>query len=153
MQVRAGTTADNELIADHYLALWATYETPSEAYLPDARERILRFLAHGLSELKLRTFVATAGERIMGSAGCHLRPEVYPTVVRPSHRNAGYIWQVYVLPEFRGKGAGRALTSACVDYFRTVGCTVATLHYSEAGEQLYRSMGFEQGNELRLALL
>ena len=152
MNIGRATPADDAILIDHYLALWASYGTPSDAFLPDARANVYAFLSEGRERRRLAAFIATVDGEVAGSSGCQLRPDLYPAVVRPTYRLSGYIWQVYVDPKFRRRGAGRALTLAAVDELQRLGCQTVILHYSEDGKPLYQAMGFGESNELRLRL-
>jgi len=45
------------IIAAHDLAIWESYETPSENLLPNARDTILEFLKVGRARFALASFV------------------------------------------------------------------------------------------------
>ena len=89
---------------------------------------------------------------VVGSAACQVFAGLYPSVFQGDKRKYGYIWGVYVAPTARGQGVAKALTHACTDYLRIIGCTRALLHASPQGESVYKSLGFETSNEMRLEL-
>jgi hypothetical protein len=45
-----------------------------------------------------------------------------------------------------------ALVQAGIDYLRTIGCTKAVLHSSDAGQGVYLAAGFKIATEMRLDL-
>ena len=52
-----------------------------------------------------------------------------------------------------GSAASRgSWSSGAFAHLRSIGCTKAVLHSSDAGEQLYTSLGFERAKEMRLPL-
>jgi len=59
---------------------------------------------------------------------------------------------VYVEPGFRRKGIARYLMEAALGHLKDLGCTMAVLHSSDAGERLYEELGFERAKEMRLKL-
>lgn len=152
MIIRVGEPGDDPLLIKHDLALWESYGTPSEDYSLDAECSIQSFLDEGRSRLGLATFIAEVDGAVAGTSSCQLQVSPYPNVIKPELRKFGYIWHVFVLPEFKRRGLGRALTQAAIDHLRTIGCTTAVLNASDAGEPLYASMGFERGKEMRLKL-
>ena len=152
MDIRSGSASDDEILVEHYMALWESYGTPPEHYRSDARECVRAFLQDGRERLQLRTFFAFDGSEIAGSAACRLHEAPYPNVIDPAYRKFGYIWHVFVRPEFQRRGLGKALTQAAIDYFRSINCTAVVLNASEAGAPLYRAMGFEAASEMRLKL-
>jgi GNAT superfamily N-acetyltransferase len=52
------------------------------------------------------------------------------------------IWTMATPPEHQGKGAGRALLSWVLDHYRSKGAVRFYLYATEAGQPLYRSLGF-----------
>jgi len=152
MDIRRSSSADDPIIVEHYMALWDSYGTPQEHYRPDAHASIAEFLRDGREHRALQTFVASIDGEAAGSAGCELHRSPYPTVIQETYRRFGYVWHVFVRPEFQKRGIGRALTETAIEYLRGIGCTTITLNASEAGAPLYRSLGFATGSEMRLKL-
>jgi GNAT superfamily N-acetyltransferase len=55
----------------------------------------------------------------------------------------GWLGNIVVLPEYRGRGIGHALTAQLVDYFSRNGCSAQVLIATQMGEPVYRRLGFE----------
>lgn len=94
-------------------------------------------------------FVARAEEddRIVGAAWVAL----VPRVPRPGavDRISADIQSVFVLPEHRGRGAGRGLVAAACAHAVSVGAERITVHSSEAAVGLYQKLGFADSPRLR----
>ncbi len=56
--------------------------------------------------------------------------------------DAGWLGNIIVLPSFRGRGVGTALTQALMDWFRSRGCAHQILIATALGEPVYRRLGF-----------
>ncbi len=59
----------------------------------------------------------------------------------------GEIQRMYVPPEFRGKGIGRAITIRLIDEARAIGyerLRLESLEFLDAAHSLYRSVGFHE---------
>ncbi|OWV80812.1 acetyltransferase [Rhizobium sp. R634] len=153
MDIRMATPDEDEILAGHYLKIWDSYGTPPEHYRPDAAARVLFFLRSGRAERRLASFLAVIDGEIAGSVSCQLHQSPFPEVIREEQRLLGYIWSVYVEDAFRRRGIALALTKAAVGYLKSIGCTTAVIHASDAGEPVYRSVGFEIAKEMRLKLL
>src|SRR5579862_2358074 len=93
---------------------------------------------------------AFLGGRLLGTLG-FMRNQ------RIKLRHAGTIWGVYVSPELRGQGAGRALMQACLERAAGLeGLTQVQLKVAagnSAARALYESCGFEVFGEEKEALL
>jgi RimJ/RimL family protein N-acetyltransferase len=87
--------------------------------------------------------------RLIGIAG-------FSRSLRVKSRHKGVIWGVYVRPEARGKGAGRAIVNALIERARQepgleqIQLTVST--GQESAKRLYKSLGFEVAGYERRAL-
>jgi ribosomal protein S18 acetylase RimI-like enzyme len=150
---RIATPADDLTIAEHFYQLWLDNAVTPSGLHPDWQQRTLSFIHQARNELAYRAFMAeTADGQIIGSAGCQYFAGLYPLVFAPQQRLDGYIWNVYVVPDYRRQGIGRALTSCCVEYLREIGCTRAVLNASPSGRPVYESLGFAVGNLMMLGL-
>ncbi|HET9840273.1 MAG TPA: GNAT family N-acetyltransferase [Candidatus Angelobacter sp.] len=79
------------------------------------------------------------GGKLIGSAGFFRRPNK-----KESHK--GHVWGVYVSPELRGKGAGKAMMLEIIRRAREIeGIEQITLVASAKlpAQKLYQSVGFE----------
>ena len=137
--VRPAQSADDDLIASHFLRMWIDLGTSAEALEPDGHGRVL-------------AFVAEAEGAIVASASCQIHRPSYPNVFTPEFRRDGYIWGVFVEPAWRTRGLARRLTEATLFHLRGLGCGRAILNASPKGRSLYDRMGFQQSNEMRLEL-
>jgi GNAT superfamily N-acetyltransferase len=57
---------------------------------------------------------------------------------------------VYTHAEFRRQGLARRLTETAVEWCSANGIGTVILHASDDGRALYRTLGFEPTNEMRL---
>jgi len=92
--------------------------------------------------------------RVAGvSQSCHeMRCVNAVAVLEPGYRRYGYIWGVYVEPDWRRRGLARQLTETTLTYLRDLACTRVILNASPSGRPVYESMGFQPSNEMRLNL-
>lgn len=123
---------------------------PREDFSDEAPARVHAFIREGRENLELAAFIALVDGAAVGSATCQLRQPPYPEVLRPGIRRFGYIWTVFVAEGFRGRGIARSLVEQALGHLRAIGCTVAVLHASDAGEPLYAKLGFRTAKEMRL---
>jgi len=152
IEIRKATAVADDILVQHYLALWESYGTPDDQMQPDATARVLAFIQDARKHRGLAVFIATVDGDVAGSIACQRHISPYPDVVMPVHRQYGYIWSVYVEPAHRRLGIARRLVDQALDHLRSIGCTTAVLHSSEAGEMLYEQAGFKLAKEMRRAL-
>jgi GNAT superfamily N-acetyltransferase len=111
--------------------------------LPDevdaATEMVLRhgwgvrrdWLAFAATSDRCRAIVAEAGG------------EIVATGVGTANGPVGWLGSVFVAPELRGHGLGRAVTQAVLDWLEAAGCATVVLVATDEGRRLYERMGFD----------
>ena len=75
-----------------------------------------------------------------------------PHPSHPSDDRRGYVLNVFVDQEQRGRGIGRLLMDAADREFRRRGITYVILHTSKAGRPLYERTGWLQTSEMAKAI-
>ena len=95
-------------------------------------------------DLAHQLFVADDGERIVGIVDVRVkRSDGNPLLLA---RTFGYVTQLSVAEDARGRGAGRALLEAAAAWARERGCASIELgvyEFNESALALYRSLGYE----------
>ncbi|MDB5506776.1 MAG: acetyltransferase [Devosia sp.] len=152
VEIIRGSEADDAVLARHYLALWESYGTPSDHYFSDAVERVIAFTSDARAQRELGVFLAKNGNDVVGSVACSTYQSPHPDVITPRFRKLGDIWSVFVEPRARQRGVRRALVDRATEHLRSIGCTTAVLHSSDAGERVYAGAGFKLAKEMRLDL-
>ncbi len=152
MMIREGTVDDAELLAAMFRQMWLDNGVAAETIVEDAEPRVRDFLVEGRSRRGLRLFFAVEAGVDVGGAVCQRFAGLYPDILAPEVRRYGYIWGVYVQAAARRRGLGKGLTERCVEALREAGCTHALLHAAPPGVGVYRGLGFESTNEMRLEL-
>jgi GNAT superfamily N-acetyltransferase len=60
--------------------------------------------------------------------------------------NVGWLGNIFVLPEHRNKGIGKAITQYLVDFFHSKNCKSQLLVATVLGEPVYRKLGFQKSS-------
>jgi putative acetyltransferase len=85
-----------------------------------------------------RYFVAELNGRLVGGAGIH--------ELNGKEKEYCELQKMYLLPETRGVGIGKALMETCLEFAKQSGyqyCYLETLCSMKAAQALYRKFGFE----------
>jgi ribosomal protein S18 acetylase RimI-like enzyme len=132
VNVRLAEAADSEAIG----RLLHDFNTEFDDVTPGPRalaRRIRELLAAG------ETKVLLAGTEPQGLAVLRFRPSIWTEGLEC------YLAELYVVPERRGEGLGRALMEAAMALARSAGADYVDLNTSEddrAARALYESLGF-----------
>lgn len=152
MQIREARPEEEGLLAKHFYRMWRDNQIPGQDVRSDWQQVVLQFIANARQTLHYRAFIAEVDHQVVGSVGCQLFDGLYPLILTEQHRKYGYIWGVYVEPEYRQQGIGGQLTETAVGYLRSQQCTRVILHASPSGQPVYERLGFTPSNEMRLDL-
>jgi GNAT superfamily N-acetyltransferase len=152
MLIREAGRDEDELVVRHYRALWESYGVGDENIRPDAEQVVRDFITSGRDRYEMAAFLAEIDGQVVGSTACQLHHLPYPAVTTAAFSKYGYIWHVFTDPAARRRGVATQLVQRAVDHLRAIGCTKAVLHASDAGEPVYRQLGFAIAKEMRLDL-
>jgi ribosomal protein S18 acetylase RimI-like enzyme len=148
---RGTTPADLEQIMAHRRAMFRDDGFTDPAVLDDVVANSRPFLARMLAEGKYRGWFALADKEVVAGVGLLISDwAAHPAAPRDPRR--AYVLNVYTKPGFRGRGLATTLMRRVVDHCRAAGFTAVWLHATDAGERVYRKLGFERTNEMRLKL-
>lgn len=114
----------------------AEYSAVGDGFGPSDAE-VTAMSHHYVAENRSLYLVATIDEKVVGGAGIAPFLDLH---------HVCELKKLFLLPEGRGLGIGKALTVACLDFARTQGykqCYLDTLSTMQAAIHLYKSVGFE----------
>lgn len=129
---RAASAADADAVAHLLHDFNAEYDEPTPP-VPVLAERLRELLAAG------EVHAMVAGEEPVGLALYHLRRSVWSDALD------AYLQELYVVPDLRGRGIGRALLEATIEAVRAAGADHIDLNTGETDEEarsLYETFGF-----------
>jgi GNAT superfamily N-acetyltransferase len=150
--LRRATLDDAEIIVHQRRAMFVDLDKADTASLDAMDATFLPFVRRGLAEGSYLGWLAyTSDGQVVAGAGLIVH-EWMAGPNDPTHPRRAYIANVYTELAYRGRGIARRLVTAAVDWCRVQGFGVVSLHASDYGAPLYRSMGFEPTNEMRLKL-
>jgi len=108
-------------------------------------EACRRFIGDRIGNKESVVLVAESQEgRLLGFT------QVYHSFCSVAMDRIIYLYDLYVHPDARGTGLGRALMNAATDYARSQGASrlqLETAHSNIIGQNLYESLGYEKDEE------
>lgn len=152
MLIRQAAPQEDAFLAQHFYQLWRDNQVPEQNLLAEWSAITVEFIAQARKTLHYQAFIVEVDSQVVGSVGCQLFDGLYPLLISEEHRKYGYIWGVYVEPDYRGQGFGTKLTETAVEYLRSHHCTRVIRHASASGQPIYEKLGFTASNEMRLDL-
>ena len=150
LETRTATVADAALIADHRRAMFAAMGRAEESLLDQVRRASESWTARMIREGKYLGWITIDDRRPIASAGM-LILDWPPHPFDPAGEVRAYLLNVFVEPDYRGRGLARGLLQQCIAEARRRNIGVISLHASAEGRPLYESLGFRGSNEMLLA--
>lgn len=149
VNVRTATLDDAETIAGHRRSMFFDMGHRDEEQLDAMINAFRPWLREKMISGEYLAWMATSGDgAIVAGLGFWLM-DWPPHLVSPGARR-GNILNVYTLPSFRRQGIARRLIAVALNWCRANGIRNVILHASDEGQPLYKSLGFEPTNEMRL---
>lgn len=150
LQIRTAKPTDDAMIARHLWQLAQDVGTPEAAIKPNWLEVTQAFIQQVRQVEAYQGFIAEVDGIVVGSSGCQLHARPYPQIWTEDYWKLGYIWGIYVEPDYRQRGIGRELTQVAIAYLKSLRCTRILLHASPFGQPVYAKLGFVDSNEMVL---
>ena len=127
--------------------MFADMRSAPEAVLAKMARHFEPWVRRMIAEDKYVGWITSDGDRAIASAGL-LILDWAPHFLDPACGQRGYILNVFVELEYRGRGLAKSLTKECMDEARQRGIGVVALHASKKGQPVYEKLGFTTSNEM-----
>ena len=144
--------SEDSLIAEHFYRLWLDNGVSPDSIDANWQQKTIDFIGEARQNLAFQAYVALISEQVVGSVSCQIFAGLYPMPFQPDFRKYGYIWNVYVEPNYRLRGIATKLTQRAIARLHSLNCTHAMLHASVHGRAVYEKLGFVPKNEMILEL-
>jgi ribosomal protein S18 acetylase RimI-like enzyme len=144
--LRSITSADLDLVCRHRQEMFREAGR-AEAELIAMASPFRHWLAEQLASDGYFGVVAEIEGRPAGAIGLMVI-DWPPHPDHPAEDRRGYVLNVFVEPEHRGRGIARSLMQAAEISFAERGVSWLILHATEAGRPLYQSLGWSATSEM-----
>jgi len=148
LSIRVATDDDTPTLVEFRLSMFRDMGWTDEGRLEELAPLYAAYVREHAASGDFIGWVAETDGRAVAMAAL-LWERVPPTVRNLSGRQA-YLMSVYVVPDMRRRGIAKKMIGVAVDYARSHGADVVSLHYSPAGQGLYEGLGFAVSPEMRL---
>jgi GNAT superfamily N-acetyltransferase len=146
-RIRCATVDDAAVIARHRTAMFYEMKSVNESEATSILSASIPQLSEMLAGGDYLGWLVERDEKVVAGGGVMMR-RLLP---RPGSLQGGeeaYILNVYTEPEHRRRGLARKVMETILAWCRERDCARVTLHPSDVGEPLYRSLGFERTKEM-----
>jgi ribosomal protein S18 acetylase RimI-like enzyme len=110
-----------------------------------------KFFLERMENNTFQGWVASTKEgRIVSNAGVII--DHHPPGPNNFSGKIAYIFNLYTIAEFRHQGIAQKIMETILDWIREKEISLVTLHATDDGEELYKSLGFTSGNEMHLKI-
>jgi ribosomal protein S18 acetylase RimI-like enzyme len=147
LTTRRATEDESEMITRHRKAMFADMRDAPDAVLSEMARHFQPWVRRMIAEGKYAGWISSDVERTIASTGFMVL-DWAPHFLDPVGRQRGYILNVFVEPEYRGRGIAQMLTKECMVEARRLGIRVIALHASQKGRLVYEKLGFKASNEM-----
>lgn len=144
MKIRMATTSDSKWILHHRIEMFKDMGE-SEESLSETTKLTEEYLESDWTKDYLY-FLVEDGTTVIGGCGISTF-RIPPQLSQPTGTYA-YLSNMFIEPEYRGKGVGRALLDHVVEYCRSEQIGFLFLHASDEGLPLYKSAEFVSSERL-----
>ena len=146
ISIRTLGVGDTAAICAHRYRMYE--EMGFEAEKLDAmREPFAAWLKPRLEDGRYFGFAVEDGGAVVAGVGLQLL-DWPPGPNHPTSDVRGYILNVFVEPEFRGRGIARMLMQRAEEEFRARGVAYGMLHASVKGRPVYEGLGWTMTNQM-----
>ena len=144
--IRQATVGEIERLVDLRMAMFDAMDLLDEEVRERTRGDCLTYFEATLPSEAFRVWIIETDDTLVASIGL----VVHSIPPSPFNRigKEGYIMNLVTLPEWRRRGAARALLNHVLGVLRDEGIPAATLHASADGRSLYEELGFSVSGEL-----
>jgi GNAT superfamily N-acetyltransferase len=138
MMIREARPEDSEWVLHHRIGMFRAMGE-SEEFIKKT-EALVRDYLSGDWTNNYRYFLIEIEGRIAG--GCGLSTLQIPPLADQVTGVYGYVSNMFVEPDLRGKGLGKRLMNHVVEFCRESGIGLLILHSSRDKTEFYKSLGF-----------
>jgi ribosomal protein S18 acetylase RimI-like enzyme len=146
-ETRSVSLNDVALVTAHRKAMIESMGGATEPVIAAVSANFEPWVTRKIAEGSYLGWITEEDGRPVASAGL-LILDWPPSPLDPVGEQRGYIFNVFVEPEYRRRGLARALVRRCLAEAHSRAIRIVALHASDAGRALYEELGFTASDEM-----
>lgn len=150
IHIRPATVADIPAIVHHRRRMCEDMNYTDHEALSAMETSTALYLKTAIPDGSFHSWLACDNDKIVAGGAVIVSP--WPAHAYEPQCRRVTIMNVYTEPGHRRKGIARQLVQTMITWCQQQGFARVTLHASDQGKHLYKSLGFEDSNEMRLNL-
>jgi GNAT superfamily N-acetyltransferase len=151
IRVRTASVEDVEHILHHRRAMFEEIGYADHAVLEDVEDLSRAYFEKALRLGRYKAWLAEdLNGQVVGGGGIVVAD--WPGYPGEHRAERAWILNMYTEPGARRCGVAKRLVEAMIEWCRTSGFGIVSLHASPAGRPLYEAIGFQPTNEMTLKL-
>src|ERR1700722_2252962 len=147
LETRPAAAADAALITAHRKAMFTAMGRDRESILDAMSRSFEPWVTRMIIEGKYAGWITSDDGRPVASAGL-LILDWPPHPLDPVGEHRGYLLNVFVEPDYRGRHLAHALVDLCMGEAHRRRMKVVSLHTSDAGRPISEAFGFRGTSEM-----
>jgi GNAT superfamily N-acetyltransferase len=148
---RRATTKDIELLVNSRIQfLNSFFNHPYDERTEILARNLRTYFSKKINSSEYFSWLAERNGTLVGVSGMVIWE--LPPKYNIENGKAGYILNMYTIPELRNKGICTALLRRLISEAKELGVNYLHLHASDLGLPVYRKAGFVEPNQVELAL-
>lgn len=152
VEYRRANVSDVKVLVDYRIRfLNELYHHPEDSETQVLREALQEYFSEAIPSNSFIAWLAECDGKVVGTGGMVVwqTPGRYEGL---ESGRAGYILNMYTIPEARRKGICTRLLKELIREAKSLGIRYLHLHASKDGEDIYKKAGFVDPNQLELKL-
>jgi len=148
---RKATIDDVETLVEFRIRFLSEFPKNLEGKdIPSFKARLADYFRRAIPSGELISYLAERDDETVGCSGL-IRWQFIPGFAKNSE-NRGYIFNVYTVPEERGKGIATSMVALLIEEAKKLGIGRLSLHSRSEAESIYRKAGFTDDWDKELIL-
>lgn len=149
-KIRRATEKNIEFLVHFRIMMFKSMGFTDQGQLETCRINSQIYFEKSIPKNEFYGWVVEVGSKIIGCGGFVI--DKHPPSPLNGSGQIGYIMNIVIDPDFRGKGIATKLIDEIIKFAKSLEINVVSLHNTEMSVKIYEKLGFKDSNEMKLQL-